>query len=560
MEFLNGLRAKISNQVSAGKATTHVIIGGLCALAVVCYMIANQSKTEINSVPLFDARDFSADELHSMELSLGKAGLNDYEIQGNKICVQKSQRATYIKALAESNAVPTAFSDSRQSKSAVGFWRSRREQENLNRIAKQEKIRAMIREIQGVEDAMVEIDELVSDGFPKKIHRTAVVSVKSKQNQSLSEAAIYTIRTTTQRSIAGLKAEDVAVIDTSAARTHDSDSLKASNDFTEYAEAKSFFEELWKSKVESILTGFDDVTVAVQVELGTMPQIETPTAKSEVDHAESQTALSSELKKQDSAMLVSTLKPGTNRSAKITSRIQEPPAKISGNTAFPAENAVKQASFQAKAAVPVSTSTPYVPVAASVSIGISEDFLRKLASRSNSIETESQLSDLEVLRVFNELRFDISRRLIPILPGDVTPENSANFIAVSIKPSSATSNKEADSEEQLANDFVTDLIGWLQNRWELVLLGLFVFGTLIYNRAKRQDTSGSPLANLIPNENANTHRSSRTVVDYQEADQIDRAFDIDDQTALSHEVAQTIEKDPNASMSVVQSWMTREKN
>ena len=241
-------------------ALTLVMLIGLTAYAW------KQYGTQAN-VKLYSGRQLSQTELGVIETALGRAGLNCYEIVDQRIEIPRSQRAAVLKAIDDANATPKSFVQLSHSNTTYSPFLTGAQQRNIQKVAKQEKICAMIREIQGIADVMVEYDETRTESFPRTVYRTAAVTVRPDGDQHLQTHEIETVLSTVQRAVAGLEVEDIVVIDGNSGIAHDWNSLQQQPiEVQDHDAIKAQYEAEWKSKIEEALVNYPEADIAVDIE------------------------------------------------------------------------------------------------------------------------------------------------------------------------------------------------------------------------------------------------------------------------------------------------------
>jgi flagellar biosynthesis/type III secretory pathway M-ring protein FliF/YscJ len=218
---------------------------------------------------LMGGETFSAAQLRSMQAALGKAGLAA-EIDAGRIQVARGQEPKAMAALAESGALPVEFNGYLEKAVSSSSWMSLgRNQTAAMKVYRQ-------RELQNIIDTMVEksavlIDEHTDDGFPPKTTLTASVSVWPKAAEPLEDSRIpAAICRIMLRSIAGLKPQDVSVIDLSTGRAFSGTlgtETSSAAVLSEYADVKRYYEREYQQTVTRALAYIPGILVTASVEL-----------------------------------------------------------------------------------------------------------------------------------------------------------------------------------------------------------------------------------------------------------------------------------------------------
>ena len=78
---------------------------GIILLVILAITQVNQLQPNASTCELFRGNLKSSD-LERIQLALGNAGLNDFDIKNGKLFVPKAQRASYLQAVSTHNAIP----------------------------------------------------------------------------------------------------------------------------------------------------------------------------------------------------------------------------------------------------------------------------------------------------------------------------------------------------------------------------------------------------------------------------------------------------------------------
>ncbi|MGA2259206.1 MAG: hypothetical protein ABSG53_31420, partial [Thermoguttaceae bacterium] len=135
-----------------------------------------QSQVTGGDVELFGGTSIPAATLHKMEGAFGKAGLNNYTLEGGRVKVSRAQRAAYLAALVDARALPPNFADLLNEGEDGSPFDSPKQREDRLRLRKQEEMSMVINCMHDIESAHVIIDqEARSEGFDLTPPKTAVV-------------------------------------------------------------------------------------------------------------------------------------------------------------------------------------------------------------------------------------------------------------------------------------------------------------------------------------------------------------------------------------------------
>ncbi|MBQ3350290.1 MAG: hypothetical protein IJG38_07810 [Thermoguttaceae bacterium] len=168
-----------------------------------------------NRIALFDGKQFTPDELVQIEAALAKKNLSDYTIVNQTLEIPAKSRSVYVAALAEANALPQESGRTLEKTAVEISLFDSPEVRNLKiKAAQQKDLADIINSIEGVSSASVLWDTEKQGGLNPKTIVRASVSLKSVPGYALDNAKIDAICRLTANAIAGLKTENVVIVDT----------------------------------------------------------------------------------------------------------------------------------------------------------------------------------------------------------------------------------------------------------------------------------------------------------------------------------------------------------
>jgi flagellar M-ring protein FliF len=269
MDFLNKAYAQIVDLFRSMTPAGRLTAGLLTAVIVVglAFLFRFQSKSMDGY--LLEGRPFMAGELTAVQRALSEAELNDWELDGNRIKIPASQKAVYIAALAENNALPADW-NAAMDKAVDGTnpFRSRHEIDLTLQRAKQKELGMVISRFRNIEQATVMFDEVEKTGGLRRAkHKTASVAVQTN-GAALEEGQVRAIRNLLATSYAGLTQNDIAVTDTTTGKSYYG-AAGGDGDGSEnvYAMHKAKYETGWRQKILDQLANITGVIVGVNVEM-----------------------------------------------------------------------------------------------------------------------------------------------------------------------------------------------------------------------------------------------------------------------------------------------------
>jgi flagellar biosynthesis/type III secretory pathway M-ring protein FliF/YscJ len=215
MEFLQTTFAQFSKLVQSMTPGARITAAASLASVVLGAAWLSNQRGDGPGTYLMGRQSFSATQLRDMEAAFGKAGLDDYQIEGDRVRVPRGQQSKYMAALADAGAMPEDFGEYlRHAVNSGGFMVSRSRQEAQAKVALQSELQLVISRMKGIKKAFVHIAEETSRTFPQTKSVTASVGIEPSDAAAVDEATIAAIRSFVASSWGGLKPEAVTVVTT----------------------------------------------------------------------------------------------------------------------------------------------------------------------------------------------------------------------------------------------------------------------------------------------------------------------------------------------------------
>lgn len=215
---------------------------------------------------LFGGQEFDQGKIGHMETALAQAGLNQYEVVGNRIRVPLSSRDKYLKAIADGNAVPSSIIRKDESSSSNPFESSTDKQQRIKAL-KVKKIEEMIRQSPKIANAIVEYDERMEGAPFREARVTCVATIQPIGSYQLSRDEVIGIQNVIRNSLSGIKDKDITIYDSNSSQSFTGDMLTMSASESELIRNKKYHEEEYRRKIMSQLVAYTGRTVGVEVEL-----------------------------------------------------------------------------------------------------------------------------------------------------------------------------------------------------------------------------------------------------------------------------------------------------
>jgi len=270
MDFLNRGLKQITDLFETMTPAARLTTGLLLAVLVVSFVYIFRQNVEGGGEYLFGARTLSEPEIARMEGAFAEAGLDKGRREGYRIRVPAGQASKYMSALVSGDAMPeTSATAYEKMFNARSLLESRPVTEWRERIATQQSLERVIRNLSGIESATVQIQVRDKGGFPRSKLRTAVATVKADGTKHLDRDLINTIRDIVAGTT-GTEREHVTVADSNATLSYRGSGPNGMSlaDEDPYAARVRMYENHTKQSIERILTTYPGVLVEVRAELG----------------------------------------------------------------------------------------------------------------------------------------------------------------------------------------------------------------------------------------------------------------------------------------------------
>jgi flagellar M-ring protein FliF len=234
-----------------------------------------QSNMEL----LFGGHVYKESELQLAETAMSNAGLRNYERDGMRIRVPRNERDLYIKALADGKATPSQLgSATDRALSGSNMLESMFISKTRILEARQQDLSSALERLPFVDKVYVTYDEK-REGFSSQMQSTAAVFVIPRNNRPLEEQQKRSIMYQVKAAFAGLKYENISVMDGSSGMSMNGESDPMNSEQQRYYHQKMQAEQRLKEKARNLLVDYGDVRVEANVELDTTIREETELVK-----------------------------------------------------------------------------------------------------------------------------------------------------------------------------------------------------------------------------------------------------------------------------------------
>jgi len=296
------------------------MVAGIMLLAIVVgsgFLVRDIQQTNMELI--FNGHVFKESELSLAETAMSNAKLNKYERDGLRIRVPSNERDLYIKALAEGGATPQQLGSATSKALTSGNMLESMFMSKTRILdARQKDMSNVLQQLPFVDKVFVTYDEK-REGFASQTQSTAAVYVLPQNNRPLTEQQKRSIMQQVAAGFAGLKYENVSVMDMSSGLSMPGSSDPLNSEQQRYYQQKAHVEHQLKEKATNLLADYGAVRVEANVEIDPTLREETEDVKYDAKPVTLQISLSK--KDSESSKPVTGGRPGAEPNA-IANRSQ----------------------------------------------------------------------------------------------------------------------------------------------------------------------------------------------------------------------------------------------
>ncbi len=463
-------------------------------------------------------------DLQRIQVALGESGLNDFQIDGQKLLVPRSQHSLYLQAVSERNALPMDLRET-SSDSISNPLLSRSQQQALKWQQKKRQLKEMILRLPFVQQAWLEIDVAPSSSPFQPDRQSAVISIRPEGDRPLDGQHVDTIRRMIGGAVAGLQASQIEVIDLGEGFAYDR-ANESAGDFDRHSmQQLRTKEQQLEDQIAIALSRFDGVDVDVR--LSPCPKVATRRAQLVAESVTAETPA-----QLNSIQPAKRLTVGSNGVASI---YDEPSTPISqqNDSAVSARSVshVKQAS--AVGGIQRDTRENSSACRVAVQIDVPESALANVAMsltlQRPALHSGGQKVD-PVEQKFRTIRPQIQREVASMLPADWLKASGAAPIEVTLHRSTAPS--VANPSQQISQ--------LVEKYWPTVAaLGLgLVLLTLVVRKPNFSERAGTSEGRVL---SMAGHQDAETDAGKNAKERINRMF----------------RDDPDKAAATIESWIKK---
>lgn len=544
MDFLNRAFDQVKDLFASMTPGARITSGLLLVVVVVSLVYLFQNSTAAPEDFLLGGRAFSSAELEAMEGAFAQAGLSNYKIESNRVRIPSGNKAAYIAALAEGQALPANFSDyfTTQANNA-SIFESKQQAAQRWRLARQQELALIVSLMNGISRAQVIYDEVEKGGFPRRTEKTATVAVQAEGNEPLESHQVKAIRSLVSSAIGGMKYQNVAVTDLNTGRNFgggDADMASAEDDA--YMDRKRTYEHQWEDKLRKALSFVKGAVVSVDVELTK----ETFLREDNVTIDAKPVAVNSTTfeKSVTTASARPSGRPGINGQAN-----QQASINTSGSESTSEESREDQQSVPSHGRI-VKSTAPLVPRKVTAAIGVPSSYYLEIWRERNPTPAGEEAKppgaqDLQLIE--SEVKKKIEDMVVNLIPKLPAGEDKYPLVAVK--------TFEHLSQPPLASPSLTQTASaWLAENWSM--LGMMLVGAagllMLRGMLRTPPAAESPQQQLNPP--LSVVGSDEDREDGDEEGSSRRRF-ASDGPNIKDELAGMVRENPEAAANILRNWI-----
>ncbi len=272
MDFLNRTMAQVAElfrSMTLGARITAVL---LLVLVVVSLAYLVHGGASGGNAYLMGGRSFAQGDVNRMLGAFAAQNLTGYEVEPDgRIRVPRGKQNAFMGALAAKNALPQDFLDyldAGANENSLSILTNKDQRNEQSKLRRQRALSAFIREMPGVETALVlPAEKLKPGGFLKETETRANVAVKMRGSAEMDEALAESIRKMVAMSFAGMKLKDVCVVDNHGRTFGDSSDDTGGSIDDSWRHKKDRDEKSYREKIRHALSWIPEVDVQVNADL-----------------------------------------------------------------------------------------------------------------------------------------------------------------------------------------------------------------------------------------------------------------------------------------------------
>jgi flagellar M-ring protein FliF len=552
MDLFNKAFSQLSDLLRSMTPGGRLTAGLLLVVVVVSLGYLFQHQMSGPDGFLMNDEPIPASCLPAMEAALGKANLT-YTAEGGRIRIPRGQQAAYMAALADAKALPPNFGSAlRGAMDAGSPFESPKQRELRFKIALQEELSRIIRQMTGIEEADVLIDSKPQPGLSQEQLVTASISVKPQGTEPLDPSRVPAIRGLVVGAIAGLKPESVIVTDLNGPRVYPGDPRQGGDGGENlYLATNAAYERALKGKLLGALGYIPSLTVEVTVELDRERSSRSQSLKVDPKTVSLRTTEKTTTKTRDGTSGGGGGRPGFQAA--------NTPAALASSPAGKGSREEEENSNSDQVNEPIlrehieKETVGLTPKRATVSVGIPSSYFEKVWHERNPAKEGEEpktpdLAALDAMReeVLGQVRKQVTA-LLPPLPPEAA-QNTTDLVTI-------TTFQDIKPGPLPGPSTVQKVLAWLGQHWStLGLIGLVGAGLLMLCSMVRgvppPEPSSVPLRIAAsPEVQSQPGETPETVA----AKRLRRL--VGGGPNLRDELSELVKEDPDAAANILRTWI-----
>ena len=268
MDFLNQatgqIREVILSMTPAARVTALLLLGVIGVS--LGYLVQHQSASPDDY--LFNGEFMPSSVIGRAEAAIAKAGLEGYEIVGNRIRVPSGRKSEFLAAVADGGALPPNFHKIVEDALDLSPFASGDTRREKLKAAREQQLSLLVSEMDGIEHANVMFDVREAKGLARKGQATATVSVRPAAGESLNPRQVNMIKKAVAGGVAELQPDNVVVTNSGDGSTFGGGGGVSDASFdNDYYQTRIAFEAQMQDKIGHLLSEIPGVRVQVTAEL-----------------------------------------------------------------------------------------------------------------------------------------------------------------------------------------------------------------------------------------------------------------------------------------------------
>lgn len=246
---------------------------GVLVLAILAVLQVDNLKRQTPMCDLLANANLSNADLQRMQIALSKSGLRDFQLKDNRLMVPIARYADYLQVIAEQNAIPEELRQSNDKPNpSVNPFLTRSQQLAIGLAEKKNQVRDMVQRLPFVEQAWFEMDKSDSHTAFEQAEQSAVVSIRTPQNVSLSDQDVDTVKRMIGGAVAGLGSDNIVVIDLTAGSAHNADLDPSTIQQVHFQRVAIEQQRFYENQIREILKNYPGIEVSVHVDVNPIPK------------------------------------------------------------------------------------------------------------------------------------------------------------------------------------------------------------------------------------------------------------------------------------------------